>query len=70
MGLYPAYRLIDGQVMCQEKPGARWTPVDHHIVEEMLSAYNGIPMDARARHVAASANETVNAGQGSRVGQG
>jgi hypothetical protein len=32
---------------------ARWTPVDHHIAEEMLSAYNGIPMDALAKHLAA-----------------
>jgi hypothetical protein len=45
MGKYPVYRMIDGQVMCQEQSGGRWTPVDRRTVETMLRAFDGVAIN-------------------------
>ena len=50
MKKHPVYRLMDGQVMSQDLPGGRWTPVDEAAIEGILRAFDGIPYDALSRH--------------------
>jgi hypothetical protein len=39
---HPVYRLIDGRVMCQAQPGARWQLVDDTVAHRMLKIFDGL----------------------------
>jgi hypothetical protein len=51
MGLYPVYRLLGGHVMCQQGPGHRWVPVEHHLVDEILKKLDGVSLRTRRKDV-------------------
>lgn len=46
MHQYPLYRLEGGHIAVQEKEGGRWTPVDGVMANAMLSAFDGMTLDA------------------------
>jgi hypothetical protein len=46
MHQYPQYRLEGGQVVVQEKEGARWAPLDGAIAGAMLAVFDGMTLDA------------------------
>ena len=46
MHQYPQYRLEAGQVMVQEKEGARWTPLEGAMANAMLAVFDGMTLDA------------------------
>jgi hypothetical protein len=39
---HPVYRLIDGRIMCQAQPGARWQLVDDSVADRMLKTFDGL----------------------------
>jgi len=45
VGRFPVYRLIDGRVMYQLRPGDRWTPVEDAVAARMLQIFDGVPLD-------------------------
>ncbi|HEY6629961.1 MAG TPA: hypothetical protein VIZ90_00780 [Rhizobiaceae bacterium] len=45
-GRFPVYRLIDGQVMYQLRPGDRWSLVEDAVAARMLRMFDGTPLDA------------------------
>ncbi len=49
---YPAYRLMDGRIVCQEMPGARWSVIDDKGVNDLLKMLGGVTLDSIQREAA------------------
>ena len=45
MERFPVYRLIDGRVMYQARPGDRWSLVDDAVVAKMARTFDGLSLD-------------------------